>query len=149
MEILQLVDQFDNLLRSSWRVPLTSRLLVSETDLNQLIEQMRMTVPEVIKQAQRTVQERDRILAQAKEESDRIVARARTRAAELVNEHDITQAAQQRAAALLQDAEIQRAQLRDDADAYAVHSLQNLGEHLERMLTEVHNGIAVLKPGAS
>jgi len=66
-----------------------------------------------------------------------------------VNEHDITQAAQERAAALLQDAEIQRAQLRDDADDYAVHSLQNLGEHLERMLTEVHNGIQVLKPGAS
>ena len=149
MEILQLVDQFDNLLRSSWRVPLTSRLLVSETDFNRLIEQMRMTVPEVIKQAQRTVQERDRILAQAKEESDRIVARARTRAAELVNEHDITQAAQQRAAALLQDAEMQRAQLRDDADDYAVHSLQNLGQHLERMLAEVHNGIEVLKPGAS
>jgi|GEM_PF-3902125 len=44
---------------------------------------------------------------------------------------------------------MQRAQLRDDADDYAVHSLQNLGEHLERMLTEVRNGIEVLKPSAS
>ena len=142
------MDQFESLLRNSWRVPLTSRVLVSETDCGRLVEQMRITVPEVIKQAQRTMQERERILAQAKEESDRIVARARERAAEMVNEHDIMRTAQQRAAAVLQDAEQQKAQLRDGADDYAVHSLQNLGEHLERMLTEVRNGIDVLKPGA-
>lgn len=148
MEILQLVDELDSLLRSSWRVPLTSRLLVSESDCNRLIEQMRMTVPEVIKQAQRTLQERERILAQAKEESARIVARAQERAAEMVNEHDIAQAAQQRAASILQQAEQQKMQLCNDADDYAAHSLQNLGQHLERMLTEVRNGIEVLKPGA-
>ena len=55
-------------------------------------------------------------------------------------------AAQQRAAAVVQDAEQQVAQLHHDADDYAIHSLQNLGEHLEHMLTEVRNGIAVLKP---
>ena len=146
MEILQLVDQFESMLHNSWRDPLTSRLLVSEPDCIRLIDQMRMTVPEVVKQAQRTVQERERVLAQAKEESERIVTRARERALELVAEHGIMQAAQQRAAAVVQDAEQQMAQLHHDADDYAIHSLQNLGEHLEHMLTEVRNGIAVLKP---
>ena len=98
-------------------------------------------------EAETSQQRFERILAQAKEESARIVARAQERAAEMVNEHDIAQAAQQRAASILQQAEQQKAQLCNDADDYAAHSLQNLGQHLERMLTEVRNGIEVLKPG--
>ncbi len=145
MEILQLVDQFEEILRNSPRIPLTDRLLVSEEEVWRLINQMRITAPEVIKQAQRTLQERDRILAQAKEESERITARARERAQEQVNEHELTQAARRRAAVIMQEAEQQKTQLASDADEYALRTLQNLGEHLERMLTEVRNGVEVLK----
>lgn len=145
MEIMQLVDQFEALLTSSLRIPGTDRVLVNESECQRLIEQMRVTVPDVVKQAQRTMQERDRLLAQSKEESERVVARARERAAELVDEHAIMQQAQERAQAVLQEAERTAQQMRGEADVYAVSVLQDLGTQLEKSLAQVQNGVAALR----
>ena len=145
MEIMQLVDQFEALLTSSLRIPGTDRVLVNESECQRLIEQMRVTVPDVVKQAQRTVQERDRLLAQAKEESERIVGRARERAAELLEEHEVVRQAQARAQTILQDAERTAPQMRSEADVYTVHVLQELGTQLEGSMAQVQNGIAALR----
>ena len=145
MEIMQLVDQFEALLTSSLRIPGTDRVLVNESECQRLIEQMRVTVPDVVKQAQRTVQERDRLLAQAKEESERIVGRARERAAELLEEHEVVRQAQARAQTILQDAERTAQQMRSEADVYTVHVLQELGTQLESSMAQVQNGIAALR----
>lgn len=146
MEIMQLVDQFETMLTSSLRIPGTDRVLVNESECQRLIEQMRVTVPDVVKQAQRTLQERDRILAQAKEESERIVTRTRERAAELLEEHEVVRQAQVRAQAIIQEAERTTQQMRHEADTYAVSVLQDLGSQLERSMTQVQNGIAALRP---
>ena len=145
MEIMQLVDQFEALLTSSLRIPGTDRVLVNESECQRLIEQMRVTVPDVVKQAQRTMQERDRLLAQAKEESERIVNRARERAAELLEEHEVVRQAQARAQTILQDAERTAQQMRSEADVYTVHVLQELGTQLESSMAQVQNGIAALR----
>ncbi len=146
MEIMQLVDQFETMLTSSLRIPGTDRVLVNESECQRLIEQMRVTVPDVVKQAQRTLQERDRILAQAKEESERIVSRTRERAAELLEDHEVVRQAQVRAQAIIQEAERTTQQMRHEADTYAVSVLQDLGSQLERSMTQVQNGIAALRP---
>lgn len=149
MEILQLVDQFEALLTSSLRIPGTDRVLVNESECQRLIEQMRITVPDVVKQAQRTMNERDRLLAQAREESERIVARARERANGLVEEHEIARQAQERANQVLHEAENTAQQMRGEADVYAVSVLQDLSTQLERSLAQVQNGIAALRPTRS
>jgi vacuolar-type H+-ATPase subunit H len=146
MEIMQLVDQFEALLTSSLRIPGTDRVLVNESECQRLIEQMRITVPDVVKQAQRTMHERDRLLAQAKEESERVVARARERANGLIEEHDIVRQAQERAAQVLHAAENTAQHMRGEADAYAVSVLQDLSAQLERATAQVQNGIAALRP---
>jgi vacuolar-type H+-ATPase subunit H len=125
-------------------VPLSDRLLVDEEACRRVIDQMRVSVPDIIKQAERTLGERDRIIAQANEEASRIVQMAREQATELVESHELAEAAQRQANELLARAENEAAGMRAEADDYAMNTLRALAGQLEKIHQEVDNGIQSL-----
>jgi len=67
IDILHLVDRLESLLNESRRIPLTSNRLVDEELFLNIIDQMRISIPEEIKKGKRIQQERGRIIAQANE----------------------------------------------------------------------------------
>jgi hypothetical protein len=69
MDILHLVDRLEELVNEGRRLPLSSKVMMDEQKIWDLIDQMRISVPEEVKKAKRTNQERDRIIAQAHEEA--------------------------------------------------------------------------------
>ena len=97
MDIQHLVDRLEQVLNESSRLPLSAYLMVNEDRIYNIIDQMRVAVPEEVKRANRIESEKDRILAQAKEEADRIRELAKQEAGELVKRDAITLSAQQRA----------------------------------------------------
>ena len=125
-------------------MPLSDRLLVDEEACRRVIDQMRVSVPDIVKQAERTLGERDRIIAQANEEASRIVQRAREQATELVEGHELVEAAQRQANELLARAENEAVGMRAEADDYAMNTLQALASQLEKIHQEVDNGIQSL-----
>ncbi len=146
-DILSLVDRLENLITSSQRMPMTNRVLVREQEFLQLIDQMRMAVPEEIKQARRVYQERDRTLAQAQAEASRIIAAAREEAARLINDDKTVQAATELAAKIEREAEERARQLRDGADAYAAETLRGLEEELSNLQTKLDQTIMSVQMG--
>jgi len=109
-----------------------------------LIDQMRLSVPEEIRQAKRVQQERDRIVAQGKEEAERVVALAREQASRLVDDHELVQEAKAKVEAVLERARHESQEIRTDADKYAADTLSELESRLTTLLNEVKNGLAVL-----
>ncbi len=142
MDILHLVDRLEELVNEGRRLPLSNKVMVDEQKIWDLIDQMRISIPEEVKKAKRTNQERDRIIAQAHEEAARMVDLKREEATALVNEHELTRAAEERAVTIVERAKRDAESLRADADEYVVQVLTNLGTDLERALKEVRNGIA-------
>jgi len=124
------------------RIPFTSTVMVNEEDCLAIIDQMRISIPEEIRQAKRINQERERILAQAKEEAERIRQLAREKAAQLVEEHVITQEAKKRAREIRQQALQEAESIKADADDYVLEVLTQLEATLNHTLTVVRNGIA-------
>jgi vacuolar-type H+-ATPase subunit E/Vma4 len=110
-----------------------------------IIDQMRITVPEEVKKAQQILTQRDRILAQAQEEAERTLNLARERAEQMVQQSTIVVEAQKEAERILNQAQQEAEHIRREADAYALQSLQRLEEELERLLRQVRNGIATLQ----
>ena len=145
MDIQHLVDRLEQVLNDSNRVPLSAYLLVNESKIFGIVDQMRVTVPEEIKRAGRIEGERERILAQAHEEADRIRNLAKQEASELVNREVITSAAQQRADHILDKARHDSVLMRHDADVYVMEVLANLEEDLLRSLAVVRNGLLKLQ----
>jgi cell division septum initiation protein DivIVA len=141
MDIQHLIDRLEQSLAESRRIPLTANLIVDEDRIFNLIDQMRVTLPEEVKRANRVEAEKDRILAQAQEEAERIRELAKQEAAELVKRDTIMAAAQQRADTILERARREADILRHDSDAYVMEVLSKLEEDLLRSLSVVRNGM--------
>lgn len=145
MDILHLVDRLEQLLMESRRIPMTASIIVDEDRIFNLIDQMKISIPEEVKRAGRVTAEKDRVLAQAKEEGDRIRDLARQEAEELIKRDNIVQAAHQRAEQIKGQAEREAAHMREDADIYAMNQLAKLEDDLLRSLTVVRNGLRKLQ----
>jgi len=77
MDILHLVDRLEELFNNSKPIPLSRNVVVDENSFMDIIDQMRISIPDEIKKAQQVIAQKDRILAQAQEEANRTVALAR------------------------------------------------------------------------
>ena len=141
MDILHLVDRIEELFNESRAVPFTRNVVVDEDKMLDIIDQMRVTVPEEVKKAQQIVTQKDRIIAQAQEEASRIVALAKEKAEQIVEREAIVKSAQTRSAQIVAQAREDANNTRHDADDYVIDSLQNLEEEVTKLLTQVHNGI--------
>jgi len=148
IDILYLVDRLEALLVKGWRVPMTSKAMIDEDEFLDIIDQMRIAIPEEIKQSKKIVAERDRVLAQAQEEAQRITVMAQEDAARLTNAHAVAKAAESRAAEIEAEAKSSALQIRQGADAYATQALSELESRLEQLSqqvvalqTQVHNGL--------
>ena len=147
MEIQNLVDRLEQVLNDSTRVPMSAYLMVNEDKIYNIVDQLRITVPDEIKRANRIESEKERILAQAHEEAERIRELAKQEASELVNREVITSAAQQRADHILERARRDAQTLRQEADLYVISELNKLEEDLLRSLAVVRNGLHHLQVG--
>jgi cell division septum initiation protein DivIVA len=147
MDILHLIDRLEEILNESRPIPLTHTVLVDEDKVLDLIDQMRVAIPEEVKKAQQVMAQRDRILAQAQEEANRTLAIARDRSEQMVEREAIVQAAQVRASDVGTQEIAKIQQIQQEADSYVIETLSRLEMELDRMITQVRNGIATLQSG--
>ncbi len=145
MDILHLVDRLEELLNKSRPLPFTHNVIVDEDRMLDLIDQMRVAIPEEVKKAAQVQAQRDRILAQAQEESNRTVAIAREKSEQFVERDAIVQAAQARAEQIKAQAFAEAENTRREADNYVLETLTHLEMELDRFLTQVRNGIRLLQ----
>ncbi len=163
MDILYLVDRLENLIANSRRMPLVNSILLKETDILNIVDQMRTSIPDEIKQARRIIQEKERILAQAQADASTLLARAREETERAINREGLLRAAEARSQELVRHAEVQaqealrqaeehRNQLKVDADSYVAETLHNLKEHLgsvemdiSRTILSIDKGLASLE----
>ncbi len=145
MDILHLVDRLEELFNNSRSIPLTRQVVVDEDRMLDLVDQMRVSIPEEVKKAQQILSQRDRIIAQSQEEANRTVGLAREKSDQLIEKEAVVQAAHSRAEQILAKARLEAEGIRRDADQYVVERLATLQAELERILNQVRNGIATIE----
>lgn len=145
MDILQLIDRLEELFNDAKAVPFTHNVVVDEDRMLELIDQMRIAIPEEVKKAQQVVAQRDRVMAQAQEEANRTLQIARDKADQLAQKDIIVQEAQRRAEQILAQARAEAEGIRADADNYVLDILMQLQDQVAKMSNQVSNGIRVLQ----
>jgi cell division septum initiation protein DivIVA len=144
MDILHLVDRLEELFNESRPIPLTRNVIVDEDRMLEIIDQMRISIPDEVKKAQQVLAQRDRVLAQSQEEATRTVTLAKKKADEIVSRDDIVEAAQSRAEQILIQARADAETIRREADDYIIEALSTLEAELTRLINQARNGIAKL-----
>jgi hypothetical protein len=153
--VLDIVDTLEQVVGSARRLPFTPSVVVNEDEILELVDRIRVALPDDLTTARHTVDERDEMLeraaregaeltTRAEEEAARLVREARAHAATLVDEHAIVLTATARAHDLVGEAEKQAASERSAADDYAHEVMQRLEDQLERWLGTVREGLQSL-----
>ncbi len=141
MDILQLVDELEAVTSKSFRIPFTSNILINEDDLFDILDQMRISIPQEVKEARRIEAERERILARAQEEANKLNEMAKEKILSAVDDHELMDVAKAEARELVARAREEAEQLRLESKNYVADNLSDLEEHLLKLLTTVRNGL--------
>jgi cell division septum initiation protein DivIVA len=145
MDILQLIDRLEELFNDAKALPFTHNVVVDEDRMLELIDQMRIAIPEEVKKAQQITAQRDRVMAQAQEEANRTLQLARDKSDQLIQKDMIVQEAQRRADQIVAQARGEAEATRIDTDNYVVDTLMQLQDQIAKMSNQVANGIRMVQ----
>ncbi|GEM_PF-173075 len=145
MDIQHLVDRLEDLIDEGRHVPMSKYTLVDEERALEIIDQMRISIPEEIEKAARILAQRERILAQAHEEAARILQQTREKSQVLLENDANVQAAHSRSVNIIEQAKLDAQQITQDADDYVLNTLTALKQRLEKMVREADAGIKVIE----
>lgn len=145
MDMQFLVERLETLVVNARKVPVTNNVLLDQAALLDLIDQLRVAIPEEVRQARRINQESDRVLANAREEAERIIAAAQEQAALLLQDQAILREAEARADEITGRAQQRAEETMRGADQYAADVLLRLEGDLEKTLSIVKKSLEVLE----
>jgi cell division septum initiation protein DivIVA len=146
MNVHETIDRIEYLVTHGRRIPLTRSVAIDEDEAMELLDALRLNLPDEIKQARWTVQESQRLLAEAQAEAARLTGQATDRALNLISQHELVRRADKQAEALLRDATQRAEEIRRSADAYVLEVMQNLETQLLAAMGTVKKGLEVLRP---
>jgi hypothetical protein len=138
------VERLESLIANGKPLPLTRNAIIDRDAALNLIDELRVAVPEEVRAAKRINSEGERIIEKAQEEAERIVARAQEQAAFLIEERGLTEAADAESRRILALAHEEATEVRRGADEYAAGVLDGLEADVTRTLHSIQRGIAML-----
>ena len=160
IDIINIIDRMETLIETSKSVPVSGNVLIDKNKAMELVDQLRLAIPQEVRSAEEVLSNKDHIINQAQTdarhtkskaedefrqrlEHSELVALAEGRAEVTLNE------AEERAARILDHSEAEARTRRTEADAYALRSLRALERELAVLSGSVRKGIDVLASQAT
>ena len=144
MDIQFLVERLEALVVNARKLPMTSQVILAQAAVLDLIDQMRVAIPEEVKSARRIVQESERVVQKAREEGEQIIGAAQEQAALLLQDQSIIREAEVRSGDIENRAQTKADETMRGADQYASDVLIRLESDLVKTLSIVKKSLEVL-----
>lgn len=147
--IEQLIGEIEEYIDSCKFQPLsTTKILVNKEELEELLVELRLRIPDEIKKYQKIISNQDAILNEARSQADAMLADATAQTNELVNEHEIMQQAYTAANQLIEEAQVQAQAIIDNAVMEANSVRQGSIDYTDDMLKSLQTIITHSMEGA-
>lgn len=140
MDVLVLIDKLNDLVRNAKQVPLRSEVRVDKERLDDLLNQLRVTIPEELKEARWIVKEREEMLAAAERDAERILGEAHERQTQFVVEHELTAQGELASEDIIDNASFEEREIRLGSETYAEEILGTLEINLSKFFAAVQRG---------
>lgn len=138
MSVDELLDMMEEIMEEGTGLPFTGgKRMVDVEKLQEIIDEIRITLPTEIHQSKAIVNDRADIIAGARKEAEGIVRKAEERARVLVSEESVVKAAQQRAGEIVSGAQSQAREMRTSVTEYCENMLRVTNEQLLRSAGEI------------
>lgn len=148
--IEELLDLLYTEIEEAKNAPLSNdRCVVDRDRVLDMIDDVKAELPVEIKRAKDIVAQRNDYMADAKQKADRLRQEAEDYAKELLNKDAITRGAEQKAADMIAEADVQCQQLKEAASEYCEETLRRMEEAVADAYDEVKHSRAQFRAALS
>ena len=141
--IEQVIDDIYEFIESCKMQPLSqTKLIVPKDEMYDLLDELRLRLPDEIKRYQKIIANRDALIADAEEKASAIIKQAKEEAGRLVSEHEISRQAYEHANDLIQDATLRSQNMLHEAAEEAEQVREGALAYTNEVLSEVERVVA-------
>lgn len=137
-EIVILLDQLDELIDEGKTGFLSGKISIDKQQMMEIINEIRLKLPTEVYQSERIIEERNKILGDAQNEARLIIEEANEKLASLIDQHEITLYAREKAQNIIATAKEDARQIHMGAVDYAEELFKNAEKQLKEALDSVH-----------
>ena len=135
-----LLQRVHALIASAKPVPLSSDSRINKDEVLDLLEEALTRLPEELRAARWLLKERDEFLLRTEHEADEIIEQARTRVERMITRTEVVKAAEHRAYAIVDAAEVEARRMRHEVEDFCDQQLARFEVILERTAKMVAAG---------
>ena len=135
--IENVLDEIDEMLDSAFTVPFSGRCMLDAEKVRDLIDEIRLNIPQEIKQAKAIVEDRMEIITTAKREAENIIRRAEDRAKAMVAKEEIVKQAEKRGSEILTLATTKSREIKGAASDFVENIMKKTDDCLTNNLNEL------------
>jgi len=145
VECLRLIEELQDMINSGSKILFSNKVLIDQEKALEIIDKLLRSLPDDIKIAQKITEDRQRILIEAQKESEIILKEAKDHIDSLVNQEEITKKAREKSDQILNFAKQTAREIRTAANDYADDVLEELEQHITKVLETLKAGREELK----
>ncbi|MEG2348206.1 MAG: ATPase [Clostridia bacterium] len=139
MEIFTLLEKLEELLDSATKVFFSTKVMVDVDELREIIEDIRLKLPDELKQAKWVKEERQRIMEDAQKDADNLLKEAEGKIITMIDENVITKQALAQKQEIIENANKVSKEISIGTREYAGAILEKVEEVLKETMDVVHN----------
>jgi vacuolar-type H+-ATPase subunit I/STV1 len=155
IDIINVVDRLETLINTSKVMPVNGSLLMDKKKIMELVDQLRLAIPQEMKLADEVLAQKDQIINNAMVEARRAKVKAEDEFKEKLSQNELRKRAEEilreaehRANKIIEQAQAEAQAKRTEADAYALRSLRAFERELNTLNGSVRKGIDLLAGNA-
>ena len=119
MEMFSVLETLEDVLANSMTLPLTGKSLVDKDEILELINEIRLNLPEDLKKAKSILDERDSIIRGAQRQAQEVLGDADHAIGMYIKEHEVTKEAYKQAKDIVASAQKNAREIRTGSREYA------------------------------
>lgn len=144
MDALELIDALEDIIEKGITIPLAGKTVIDKDELLDIIQEIRLKLPDDLKQAKWVKEERQRIITEAQKEANQIMKGAEDKIISMINEHEITRKSYEQARVVEEESQKRAKEIRyrtaqyieeliADAERVMESTLHSLRENRQQM----------------
>lgn len=145
MDILNLLERIEDIIEDASKFPLSNKVMIDKEEVLEVINEIRLKLPDEINRASWVAKERQRILAEAQSEANELIEKIKDQQKMMIEDHEIANQAKNYANELIQEAEQRANEMKYAAYTYSDEILSKLQDRIREINKIIEDNREVLK----
>lgn len=145
MDVLNLLEKIEDIVEDASKFPLSNKVMIDKEEILEVINEIRLKLPDEINRASWVAKERQRILSEAQLEADDLIDNVKAQQKMLIEENEITKSAKQYANEIVEDAQIKANEMKMGAYNYSDEILSKLQNKVRDINNTIEENREMLK----